>query len=130
MFRNFDIDEFFKVRARDMSPVNSVLYPETLPPMQVEMERLMWGDFKFNQAAMKTRPTKTGMIIDSFSLVADDYRVNGEGQWLSSWNKKQNTFVDAEIEISDLGQALKQIKLSDGFEQADGHAKMTAIRLD
>lgn len=121
---HFNINDFIQHKAKDMKAVDSVIEPGAIPPVTLQARNIVWNNFIFNHAELKTHNTKSGMLIDGFRLVAEDYKVKGQGQWLSSWNRKQSTSLEADLEIADLGLALKQIKLSEGFEQADGHAKL------
>jgi len=99
---------------------SSILSPADIPSLRLSAKSLLWKKFRFSRAELKTRQTNLGMIIESLDLVSSDYSVSATGNWLSGWNNKNTTKLDADIVIGDLGKVFKQLELSDNLSQARG----------
>ncbi len=102
----------------------SKISPREIPSLEFLAKRLHWKKFTFSSALLKTRQTGLGMTVENLALVSSDYSISATGNWLSGWNNKNTTRLDADIVIGDLGKALKQLELSDDLLRAPGSMQL------
>ncbi|HED34157.1 MAG TPA: hypothetical protein ENJ08_08080 [Gammaproteobacteria bacterium] len=102
----------------------SKISPREIPSLELSAKKLRWKKFVFSSALLKTRQTKLGMTVENLDLVSSDYSIFATGNWLSGWNNKNTTRLDADIVIGDLGNVLKQLEISDDLLRAPGSMQL------
>ena len=119
----FDIDAFLKSSGESAGDVDG-LVPRDIPAIEFKSKKLSWNKFRFNQVEAITRQTKLGMVVDKYRLVSDNYTLAGKGNWYSGWNKQHTTGFEFDASINNLGNAFKELGLSNDLKDTQGSAHM------
>jgi len=123
----FDVNAFLKNKTHSSnktSQVKAEIVPRDIPAIDFKAKQLIWENFKFNQAEVLTRQTRLGVVVDEFKLVANDYTAIGKGSWYSGWNKQHTTSFEFDAQIKNLGNAFKEIQITNDLEDTEGSSHM------
>lgn len=94
--------------------------PGDIPSVSLTIAQLMWDDYVFRDVRLSTTQTRNAMMIKTLKLSTDDYDLSSEGSWQSSWSQQHSTHLKTQIQLHDLGRALKRLGITDDIENTRG----------
>jgi len=120
----FDVDAFLQA-DKDISDLIkdkeiSKMHPDDFLPIRFKTRNMNWKKFDFKALEFLTVPGKSGLVVDNIKMVADDYAINGRGEWSVGWNNKHITSLAAKVDVKNLGNALKKLELSRDIKDTRG----------
>ena len=120
----FDVNKFLNddEKSKNNRQTKEDIVPRDIPAIDFKAKQLSWNNFKFNHVEMLTRQTKLGVVVDNFKLVANDYIASGKGSWYSGWKKQHTTSFEFDADIKNLGDAFKELKLTNDLKDTKGKA--------
>lgn len=92
----------------DADDTRSPFAPSSAPPMHIWIGDLRVGNAQFGETRIETRPTATGMRIDTLDARSSMLHMTASGDWNGSADTSE-TELDLELSAPDLGKVL------DGF---------------
>ena len=83
------------------------LDPRDLPPLDVRIEQLRYGDFRFDDVALITTPTSAGLAIHRLQAANAHLGLEGQGQWLRRGGEHR-THLRLSLDTDNFGAGLGQ----------------------
>jgi uncharacterized protein (TIGR02099 family) len=96
------------------------LSPLDVPPLNVQIRKLVWGNYQFVDINLESERAERGMLIKHFEAHAPTVNVMGKGSWTSSWRFEDTTSLDFTLDTHNLGQTLSQFGITDSIRETDG----------
>lgn len=90
----------------DVAATRSPFAPASAPPLHVWIGDLRLGNAEFGETRLETRPTATGMRIDTLDARSPMLHLNASGDWNGS-GASSKTELDLELTAPDLGRVLE-----------------------
>ncbi len=90
------------------------LKPESLPPLDWKIKKLLWDDWLFTDVILQTNWHEHGMLINRYSLKGPAMTFDARGTWLTSWRGAHETVLNGNITSSNFGDTLTGL----GFERS------------
>lgn len=94
--------------------------PGDIPSVNLNIGQLQWDDYVFRDVLLSTTQTQNAMMVKELQLSTDDYDLNSEGSWQSSWSQQHMTHLKSQIKIHNLGAALKALDITEDIENTRG----------
>ncbi len=116
----FDLNQFLITVPESVERSERSLFPRNIPSLKFVSKNLRWRDFTFKNVEMATTQSNAGMDFKSIKLDAEHYQVNGVGYWYSGWSDKHRTGFNVDVTVSDLGEMLSQIDVSNAIKGGSG----------
>ena len=98
--------------------------PLDVPPLSVQIRKLVWGDYHLSDVNLETDRSQKGMLIKHFEGHAPSVNVMGKGSWISSWRFKDTTTLEFTLDTHDLGKTLSEFKITDSIRETDGSVQV------
>ena len=96
------------------------LRPDELPPLSASVRVLKWTDRRFRNVRLGTAPQPGRMLIHALALEGDGFASHLTGLWQRSARGHERTQVDFSVDVSDLGQTSRFLRLQTGLEKGKG----------
>jgi len=120
----FDIDAFIQSGDNNNHFVKDEamqdIVPSNLPAVKFKSKNLKWKNVNFQQVEFLTKPSQSGLAVDSFKIISPDYTVSGNGGWFKDWNKQNVTSLTALVDVKNLGSALRKLEITDDVKDVHG----------
>lgn len=94
--------------------------PGDIPSVNLNIGRLQWDDYVFQDVFLSSTQTKNAMMIKTLKLSTNDYDLSSEGSWYSSWSQQHTTHLKTQIRLHNLGGALKALDITQDIENTRG----------
>ncbi|MCW9013338.1 MAG: DUF3971 domain-containing protein [Gammaproteobacteria bacterium] len=98
----------------------SDLLPQQIPSLDINIKKLDFKDWKLHDISLKTRRSRSGMIVDHLALHAPFSTVTGKGTWFTGWRNKHTTALELDFTSENLGESLHQLNISQGIKKTEG----------
>ncbi|MEP6632971.1 MAG: YhdP family protein [Luteimonas sp.] len=99
--------------------------PAAIPPLNLIVDDLRFGDAPFGNATLRARPIAGGMRIDQFQARAAKQRIDVSGDWTGR-GINARTRLDAAIASEDFGALLSGFGFGGRIDGGKGTAKLNA----
>ncbi|HHJ12732.1 MAG TPA: TIGR02099 family protein [Chromatiales bacterium] len=96
------------------------LRPDDLPPLSASAQVLKWTDRRFRNVRLGTAPQRDRMLIHALALEGEGFAAHLTGLWRRNAQGRERTQVDFSVDVSDLGQTSRFLRLQTGLEQGKG----------
>ncbi|HEY9200303.1 MAG TPA: DUF3971 domain-containing protein [Gammaproteobacteria bacterium] len=94
--------------------------PGDIPSVNLTIAQLIWDEYVFRDVRLSTTQTQNAMMIKTLKLSTDDYDLSSEGSWQSSWSQQHSTHLKTQIQLHNLGRALKRLDITSDIEDTRG----------
>jgi len=107
-----------------------LINPRLLPPLQVSIEELRWGEQRLRQVRLKTRREADGLSIRRLGFTNPNLEMLAQGYWRSEQSEDlravvaQNSRLKLTISSDDLGEGFRDLGYVDTIHE--GHGKLKA----
>ena len=98
----------------------SNLSPNDFLSIRFNAKDMKWKNFDFQRLKFLTKPSNSGLVVDNIKMATKEYTVSGKGEWSKSWNNQHATSLTANIDVKNLGAALKELELSRDIKDTRG----------
>ncbi len=109
---------------REVSPVDDI-DPARVPPLEITVDDLRFGDAALGVARLRTRPTADGLQIEEFHATQGRQRIDVEGDWLGR-GEAARTRVKVTLASRDFGGLLSGFGLGQRLDGGEGEADFDA----
>lgn len=99
--------------------------PARLPPLDVDIMDLTYGDLDLGRVRLRSEPLAHGMEVDSLEVGGDWLKLSARGNWTLREGREASRF-DIELHGSDLGQMLNAFGYSGNVEGGATHGEINA----
>ncbi len=99
--------------------------PAAIPPLNLAVDDLRFGDAQVGSASLRTRPVAGGMRIEQLQTRAPKQRIDVSGDWLGRGSAAR-TRLDAVIASEDFGALLSGFGFGSRIDGGKGEAKFKA----
>ena len=117
------LDHLFipEIKLAKMSKKQSSLKidPRTLPPLDVEIKQLHYGNANYGHLVLRTRPNKYGITISPFSINSPLFVLKIKGHWNQYWHT-QKSVLTGYFQTHDLGNLLQSWDIKDSLLHGEG----------
>lgn len=100
--------------------------PGHVPPLQVEVADLRFGDARLGHLSMQTHPVPQGLHIDHLDAVAKTQTVNAVGDWMRNGTKATRTRLQIDFHADSLGHMLDAFGFKGVVAAGKTHASLQA----
>lgn len=94
--------------------------PRNLPALEVYSKQLEFNGYSFNDVALKTKSSPTGMIINSLTGIGEDLQITANGTWEVGVDEKQSTSLDIILVTQNLHNSLTGLGFETGATKGQG----------
>ncbi len=107
-----------------------LINPRLLPPLQVSIEELRWGEQRLRQVRLETRREVDGLSIRKLGFTNPNLEMLAQGHWRSEQSEDlravvaQNSRLKLTISSDDLGEGFRDLGYVDTIHE--GHGKLKA----
>jgi uncharacterized protein YhdP len=100
--------------------------PAVLPPINLLIEDLRFGDVMLGRSEMQTVPSKQGLLIQKFSTQSAMFSTSASGLWQGE-GAQARTSLQATISSPDLGKLLSAAKYGGAIRRGKTTAKLSGV---
>ena len=119
---NIDNIDVGALLGDDASTSDIEISAKDIPPMNMQIARLIWNDYVLSDINAQTSRNDKGMVIEHFEAHSSSVNLMGKGSWLSSWRFDDRTSLQFTMDTNDLGRTLSEFKLTDSLIKTQGQA--------
>ena len=98
-------------------------YPRPLPPLDVKIAKLAWGENPLGGVELHTRPVADGMEITELRASGPLLSIDGKGRWVRG-EAGQRTSLELTGHSDDLGQLLRAVEFDSLLDRAPADASV------
>jgi uncharacterized protein (TIGR02099 family) len=91
---------------RKTLPDDDDLDPARLPPLQIDVDDLRFGELALGTASLRTRPLPSGLAIERLQARSPAQRIDASGEWTGT-GAAARTRLELGIDSSDIGALLE-----------------------
>ena len=104
----------------------AALDPRSLPPLRIEVRRLLWGDYAVSDLRLHSEPTRDGLRIHELGFDNGALRVAGGGSWTVRPHG-QLSELQFDFNAADLGAGLARLGIEGAIDggRAEGAATLS-----
>jgi len=129
---DFEEDTLAKINLKylDLTPYTEGedqdvnIRPMDIPPLDVTIDKLKLKEMNFSELKLQTSRNKNGMYIQQLALKAKGVSARIKGSWMSSWRHKNRTQLNINLDFNNLGECLKDLKISQAILNGKGKAEL------
>ncbi len=93
----------------------SRIEPSSIPPLQIEINAIRYGDLKLGGVTLVTRRSKNGLTIKKLVVSDGNHRLRASG----SWNRLSGSQLDLKLSAKDMGKMLKTLQFKTPMERGE-----------
>ncbi len=109
---------------KNISKTSSKISPLEFPSIDFYAKKIMYKNLIYKDGILVANKTKLGSIIKNFKLSEKNHTITGKGSWLFSKKNKSTTKLNMNIDISNMGEVLKNTEISDALLDTSGNIKL------
>ncbi|MFN3234948.1 MAG: YhdP family protein [Gammaproteobacteria bacterium] len=98
---------------------HDTLNPKTLPPLDLNFQRLRYNNREFGRVMLQTVPTLHGLRVTSFQASSAVYHLNAKGMWLSG-KRGQQTHLTGSLNANNTGKMLSALNIAKDVQAEAG----------
>lgn len=107
------------------TPSPSSIAPKQVPPLDVMVNDLQYGDATLGRLHLATSPSSDGLTIDTLETESDLLRISAKGIW-RGWQASEQSNISMVFDAPSLGGMLSSLGFSELIEQGKTIAKLDA----
>jgi len=119
-----DVDAFLQIgEGTEPFMLNkkiSNIRPNDFLAVSFKAKDMKWQNFNFKLLEFLTTTGASDLLVDNINIETDEYTVSGKGEWSIGWNNKHETSLTANINVKNLGTALKKLDLTGDIKNTHG----------
>lgn len=95
--------------------------PSVIPPIDIQINKLVYGDANYGEVELRTRPNRYGMTINQVSIKSELITLDLKGKW-EKQQLHQLTEISGYFATKNLGQLLLNWDIKDAIAKGRGQA--------
>ncbi|GGD57158.1 YhdP family protein [Pseudoxanthomonas indica] len=99
--------------------------PADIPPLQLDVDDLRFGEASLGSARLRTRNLPTGMQIEQLQLRSPEQTIDIAGTWLGQ-GARARTQLDLRVESQDFGKLMDNVGYAGRMRGGHGHLQANA----
>ncbi len=119
-----DLKPLLQDRPPSPTPTGPEVDPRHLPPLQLSIADLRWGQGQVGRLELQSQPSPEGMRLDRLALEGPLASVQGSGQWLGGRGGGRTRF-DLKGRSAEVGKLLRQLGLATAIDKAPLEASLS-----
>ncbi len=122
---HIDVNKNIKTKIKkNISKSSNKVSPLEFPSIEFYAKKILYKNSIYKDSVLVADKTKLGSVIKNFKLSDKNHTITGKGSWFFSKKNKSTTKLNVNIDIRDMGAALKDMDISDGLLNTSGNIKL------
>lgn len=122
---DLDLSRLVLQRHNGRTPEADRIDPANVPPLDVHIKKLRYGDLELGEVQMKSDPVAYGMEVHSLKVDGDWLDLSAQGNWTLR-DKREASRFDVEVHGGNLGRMLTAFGYSGNIEGGETHGEINA----